>query len=56
VESAPAVPRSLAKAQSEEIPTLSEWSTVPPAYCSTWGDNHRHREAESRMRMTDPKE
>jgi hypothetical protein len=42
-ESVQAVPRSLPKTQSSEVPTLSEGCVAPWAYCVTRGDNHRPR-------------
>jgi hypothetical protein len=36
------------------VPTLSEGSMVPRAYCDTWGDNHWPQEAESRTGMAEP--
>jgi hypothetical protein len=55
-ESVLAVPRSPPKAQFRGVPTLSEESTVPGAYCVTQGDNHRPQEAENRKGMGNPKE
>jgi hypothetical protein len=40
VERVPLVLRSPPKAQSGEVPTLSEGSTIPQAYCVPCGDNH----------------
>jgi hypothetical protein len=56
VENVPVAVRSPPKVQSRAVPTLSEGSMVPWAYCVTWGDNQKPREAESRMGIADPEE
>jgi hypothetical protein len=42
-------------AQSGEVPTFSEGSTVPWAYCVPWAYDHRTGEAESRTGVADSK-
>jgi hypothetical protein len=55
-EIVPAVMRSPPKAQSGEVPTLPDRSTVPRAHYITLGDNHRLREFKIRRGMADPEE
>jgi hypothetical protein len=55
-ENVPGFPRSPPRAQSREVSTLAERGTIPSAYCVTWRDNHRPREAESRAEIADPEE
>lgn len=54
VVNVPAVLRRPSKAQSGEVPTLSERNMVPEAYSVTWGDNHRPPGAESRTGVANP--
>jgi hypothetical protein len=55
-ESVWAVLRSPPKAQSGEMPTLTEESMVRLSYCITWRDNHRPQEVVSSTKMANPEE
>jgi hypothetical protein len=54
-EIVPVVPRSPPKTQSRKVPTLQK-EVQYLGHIVTWGDNHRSREAESRMGMVNLEE